>query len=259
TIKSGGLEGDDVIGAWQGKYKRYVPLKGFADDEKGVHGTGSGFNIKGKESQRAMGRRSRSGSPLANAINDTTKVAIRNRKNEVGNALLGLVENNPNNDLWEVFTEDNPEVSRRIKRQKNPLTGEVEEVVESMPVPMAMFSDNYFTTKRDGETHYIKIKDDRLMSAMKNLGVDQGGDVIRTMGNITRIMSSLNTSFNPEFIVSNFARDIQTAIMNIQGEQTRKDGRLEGKAIAAQTAKDVRHAMRSIYRNLRGKEAKTET
>lgn len=54
---------------------------------------------------------------------------IRRRKNEVGNALLKLVEDNPNPDYWQVFTDENPDMDRRIIRRRDPDTGEtVEEV-----------------------------------------------------------------------------------------------------------------------------------
>lgn len=57
-IREAGLEGDDVVDAWEASYRYYVPLKGWAEDEQqdGMARTGKGFNIAGKESKRAMGR-----------------------------------------------------------------------------------------------------------------------------------------------------------------------------------------------------------
>ena len=258
TIRAEGLEDDGLIDAWENSYQYYVPLKGWADDtkEEGKPGTGQGFNIGGRESKRALGRKSEAASPSSYAIADLTKTLIRGRKNEVGNALLGMIQANENKEYWEVFTDENPETDRRIVKRKNPETGKVEEVVTETVVPMAMFRDQYFTTKKDGKTHYMKLKDERLMIAMKNLGIDQGGALIRSLGAVNRVLSALNTSYNPNFIVGNFLKDIQTALLNINAEQSREDGKLQGVSITKQTAKDVPIAMRAIYANLRGKKLK---
>ena len=252
AIKDSGLEADSMIDSWESTYQFYVPLKGIDEGGNKLPRTGKGYNIGGRESKRAMGRQSEAESPVSHAISDMTETLIRKRKNEVGNALLQLIEDNPQSDYWEVFTDENPEFDRRIVKKAGG-----EEVVEQ-PVPMAMFADNYFTAKRDGKTHYMKLHDERLMKAMKNLGPESNTTLIRTLSAITRIMSSLNTSLNPEFIISNFARDIQTAVLNLQAEQSRDDGKAKGTKIAKQTVKDVPRAMKAIYDSLRGLESKNE-
>lgn len=179
---------------------------------------------------------------------------IRRRKNEVGNALLKLVEDNPNPDYWQVFTDENPDMDRRIIRRRDPDTGETVEEVREMPVPMALMYDKYFQTKRDGQTYYIKLSDDRLMKAMKNIGPDTSNFAIRTLGAINRVLSALNTSYNPEFVIGNFARDVQTAVLNLMAEQSRDDGKVLGEKIAKQTVKDIPKAMKAVYRGLRNKD-----
>ena len=259
-IRSGGLEDQALIDAWEDSYEFYVPLKGWADNEQdGRPRTGKGFNVAGKESKRAMGRSTESASPTAYAINDLTEKLIRKRKNEVGNALLKLIEDNPNPEYWEVFTEENPDSDRRVTKVRDPETGEMVDQVREQAVPMAMFGDSYFQTKRDGKTYYLKLHDDRLMTAMKNLGPESNGALIRTLGGINRILSSLNTSLNPEFVVSNFARDIQTAVLNLSAEQTKDGGKISGEKIVKQTVKDVPTAMRAIFDSLRGIEGKGKT
>lgn len=49
---------------------------------------------------------------------------IRNRKNEVGNAFLKLVQDNPDKDYWQVFTDDKPDTMRAIAERVDPETGE---------------------------------------------------------------------------------------------------------------------------------------
>ena len=255
-IREAGLEESGVVDAWQKAYRYYVPLKG--QDVDGVVSqprTGKGFTIGGRESKQAMGRASRAQSPSTQAIQDLSESLIRNRKNEVGNAFLKLVQDNPDKDYWQVFTDDRPDTMRVIAELKDQETGEtIREVVER-PVPMAMMADRYFTTKKDGKTYYIKLHDPRLMRAMKNMGPETSNAVIRTLGKVNRFLATVNTSYNPEFLVSNFIRDVQTAVMNLKAEQGRSDGKLKelDNLSALAVVKDSRSAMSAVYASLRGK------
>ncbi|HGG6554852.1 TPA: LPD38 domain-containing protein [Salmonella enterica subsp. diarizonae serovar 61:i:z] len=251
-IKTAGLEKEGVVDAWQNAYKHYVPLKG-QDADGALPRTGRGYVVSGKESKMAMGRNSKAQSPSTQAIQDLTESLIRNRKNEVGNAFLKLVQDNPDKDYWQVFTDDKPDTTRRIVEKTDPVTGETIRQVEEMPVAMALMSDRYFPTKKDGKTYYIKLHDDRLAKAMKNMGPETTGTVLRAFGSINRFLSSVNTMYNPSFLVTNFGRDLQTAIMSIYGEQGRSDGLLVGKKMSAlSVVRDSGIAMKAVYDSLRG-------
>ncbi|HGX3034652.1 TPA: LPD38 domain-containing protein [Escherichia coli] len=255
-IREAGLEENGVVDAWQNAYRYYVPLKG--QDVDGVVSlprTGKGFTIGGRESRQAMGRASRAQSPSTQAIQDLSESLIRHRKNEVGNAFLKLVQDNPDKDYWQVFTDDRPDTMRTIAERKDQETGETRREVVERPVPMAMMADRYFTTKKNGKTYYIKLHDPRLMRAMKNMGPETSNAVIRTLGKVNRFLATVNTSYNPEFLVSNFIRDVQTAVMNLKAEQGRSDGKLKGldNLSALAVVKDSRSAMSAVYASLRGK------
>lgn len=251
-IREAGLESDGTVDAWQDTYKHYVPLKG-QDADGALPRTGRGYVVSGKESKMAMGRNSKAQSPSTQAIQDLTESLIRNRKNEVGNAFLKLVQDNPDKDYWQVFTDDKPDTTRRIVEKKDPATGDTIHQVEEAPVAMALMSDKYFATKKDGKTYYIKLHDERLMKAMKNMGPETVGTTLRAFGSINRFLSSVNTMYNPVFLVTNFARDLQTAVMSIYGEQGRSDGLLVGKKISAlRVALDSPAAMMAVYDSLRG-------
>ncbi|WP_146155061.1 hypothetical protein [Photobacterium lipolyticum] len=88
---------------------------------------------------------------------------------------------------------------------------------------------------------------------MKNIGPDTSNILIRTLATVNRFLSAVNTSYNPEFVVGNFARDIQTAVLNLSAEQTRKDGKIKGGKIVEQVMKDIPTSMRAVYASLRGK------
>ncbi|EIP2642407.1 hypothetical protein LSC35_000352 [Salmonella enterica] len=252
-ITEAGLEDKGTVDAWQKAYKYYVPLKGQDTDGVVLPRTGKGFVISGRESKQAMGRNSRAQSPSTQAMQDLTASLIRHRKNEVGNAFLKLVQDNPDRDYWQVFTDDSPDTTRRIVEKNDPVTGGTIRQVEDVPVPMAMMSDKYFTTRKDGKTYYIKLHDERLMKAMKNMGPETGNVVIQTLARVNRFLSSVNTTLNPEFLVSNFVRDMQTAVMNLKAEQGRDDGKLNGRDIAMKTVRDSGIAMKAVYASLRNK------
>jgi hypothetical protein len=263
ALRTGGLEEDAVLDAWDAAYEFYVPLKGWAVDEDvpvgqdaiGRMSTGKGFEAGGKNSQMAAGRKTKAASPSTQAIIDTTESLVKRRKNEVGNALLSLVTDNPSPGLWEVFTNDNPDMENVPVTRTDPDTGR--KYIEVVERPVSMHMDpRYFKTKKYGKTYFIKIKDQRLLNAMRNVGPEQNSMIIKGMGAVTRMMSSLVTTYSPEFIVTNFARDVQTALLNVTAEQTRDDGKIKGRRIAFQAAKDVPSAMRAAYRGLVGKQGK---
>jgi hypothetical protein len=249
-LVNGGLISEEEVSSWDNKYEFYVPLKGFADNELNDQGfairTGKGYEIQGKESRRALGRRSKADSPLVQVISDLTEKTIRNRKNEVGQSLLTLAENNPDSMFWKVFTADNPDTKDTWNAQANR--------VVTGPVDMAR-DDRYFGVKRDGKAYYIRIEDERILDTMRKVGPQAQGALINMMGAATRWLSFVNTAANPEFVITNFARDIQAAGINILAEQSKDGGRIEGEELAARAVnlKNVGGAVAAIAEYHRNK------
>jgi hypothetical protein len=249
-LVNGGLISEEEVSSWDNKYEFYVPLKGFADNELNDQGfairTGKGYEIQGKESRRALGRRSKADSPLVQVISDLTEKTIRNRKNEVGQSLLTLAENNPDSMFWKVFTADNPDTKDTWNAQANK--------VVTGPVDMAR-DDRYFGVKRDGKAYYIRIEDERILDTMRKVGPQAQGALINMMGAATRWLSFVNTAANPEFVITNFTRDIQAAGINILAEQSKDGGRIEGEELAARAVnlKNVGGAVAAIAEYHRNK------
>ncbi len=246
-----GLEAQDAIDTWQKQYKYYVPLKGYAaeDGVKDAKGkkfaSGKGFNIKGRETIKAMGRRSLAESPLLHAISDTTQAVIRARKNEVGNTFLKLVNDNPEPELWEVFTAEKPD-----KKRGNLPDGSVG-IVDMSAFEMQS-KDEYFKTKLNGIEQYVKIKDPLLARAMSNLGVDETNMLTQNLGKVTRLLSALVTTWNPEFIITNFTRDVQAAMANVLAETQVKDGKaLNTEGLAKKMIKSLPKAMSVLKQGFR--------
>lgn len=242
-MREGGLITDEQMSSYNEMYKFYVPLRGFADGEVDSSGNriprGKGYDVRGKESMRALGRTSKAQSPTSQVIADLTSKTIRARKNEVGQTFLEFVEQNPDPDFWEVFTEAKPDRGR-VFRDGKVLNDE----------PMSSFemakSPDYFAVKRDGIIHYIKIKDQGLLASMQNLGPEKVGAATKVVRPLTRFLATVNTSANPQFIVTNFSRDITAAVMNVLAEETALDGKINGEKIALKVAANTPKAVLAI-------------
>jgi len=246
-----GLEAQDAIDTWQQQYQFYVPLKGYAAEDGATNGkgkkfgTGKGFNIKGRETIKAMGRRSLAESPLLHTIADTTQAVIRARKNEVGNTFLKLVNDNPDPELWEIFTSENPDK----KRGELP-DGSIGHV--NMTAFEMKSGEEYFKTKIDGVEQFVKIKDPLLARAMNNLGVDESNMLTQNLGKVTRLLSALVTTWNPEFMLTNFTRDVQAAVANLLAETQVEDGKaINTNGLAKKMIKSLPKAMAVLKHGFR--------
>jgi hypothetical protein len=225
------------------RYNYYAPLKGREDlDDISISareaGYGKGYDIRREEIQRAYGRKTRATRPiLATAVVDAETAIIRGLKNEVGKSLLKMAERFPNKKVWEI----NKVVNKWVYNKN---TGEIETVKDQF----SNERDNVLSVKRDGQEWYITLHDDRLASAMKNLGVENLNKWVKVHGKAQRVLAALSTSYNPEFIMSNFLRDIQTAGFNLSEEDTKK--------FAGRVLKNTPNAIRGIWAEQLGKEGK---
>ena len=230
-----GLISQSDADAWQGRYEHYVPLKREEADEGFLPSRGQGFSMKGKESKQRTGSAYWTpGKILSNVIANYEQSIIRSEKNEVGKALLKFVEQNPDDNFWTVVTE------RKRSEVRN---GKVIEVTDNREGPAD------FSVKVDGVQYMIEFntsneKSKRLVEGLKNLQVSEMGSVMRGLASVTRFLATINTSWNPEFMVSNFFRDAQTAAYNLSDTEL-KD--MEGRVL-----KDIFPAMNGIRNALFG-------
>jgi hypothetical protein len=210
-IINANLEDPAVIRAWEGAYKHYVPLYRDVDEA----GAAQGFQVTGPESKRAMGSTKEAVSIVAAVIAQHEKAIIRSEKAEVARSLVRLAEQFPNPRFWRV---DQPPTKRTI----NPTTG----LVQVGTDPMYRQRDDVLVVKdKDANGDIVERvitfnpRSERAMklaAAMRNLDVVQLDGVTKVVGKVSRIMASLVTSWNPLFWTTNFARDVQTAAVNLQ-------------------------------------------
>ncbi|MBX9607280.1 MAG: hypothetical protein K2Y51_13730 [Gammaproteobacteria bacterium] len=252
-LRAEGLEHPQLLELWESQYENYVPLRGFvAEPETNVQRRGRGFDIRGKESKRALGRRSTADSPLLYSIAQMEESIIRAEKNRVGKAFLNLVLANPNQRLWTVTTNPWGEF-RPVFDQRSG------EVVYRRD-PLTKWADNVLSVKRDGKEYLIALEDEGelLARAFKNMGPDTSNVVVRALSRFNRYLATVNTSANPEFVMSNLIRDLQTAMVNLVGEQDVQGALREPKQMGRKVVKDIHNAMRGVFNGIYGREPQDE-
>ena len=282
----GGLYNDVDKETLSGLYKYYVPLKGRSMEEdmsvdidpelagSPTAGSSGTLSIQGREGKRAKGRTSAAESPLATIIADRQRTIARATKNtEVGQRMYDLVKNNPNSDAWVVYDKDSPRFKEYFdtsytylptgeKRSKIPegiSKKERQNYVKKLTKRMDNSPDNQlFGAKINGEQVLIDFKDDQLRRGLLNLDSQSTGKIINTLGKVNRMLSTVNTSLNPEFVVGNFARDIQTAVYNILGEQSMPMGKAKDTKIVSRVVKDTMPSIKDFYRGFRNSPKQTE-
>ncbi len=263
-----------------GFFKYYTPLRGISQDEdiaaetnKGTAGSGGSLSIVGKEVKRLMGRQTEAVSPLATIIADRGRQNARSVKNvSFGKRLVELIKNNPNDEVWQLISPDDPRYRRafdtsytyvgpdksRYGERKSNISKEsdkknwVKRVRVIQDPVINPYGQELLGVKVDGQQYYVHLVNPSLRKAAINLDAQSVGFLVEKLNVFTRFMSYVNTSLNPEFVMGNFARDVQTAIYNIVGEQTMEGGRaVNAKKIVGQVLKRTLPSMKVFYKGYR--------
>jgi hypothetical protein len=117
TEVAAGLKSQQQVDAERAAYKHYAPFRGHEGVEEinEGRGSGAGFQVKGKETQRALGRASRPESAIGHAFAMSNNAIVRAERNRVFKTLLRLAEQHPHEDLWEVAR---PERKRTVGKSQ---------------------------------------------------------------------------------------------------------------------------------------------
>ena len=234
-----GLIDRETFDQWQSQYAHYVPLRGWesgSEDDVGRARTGRGFDIRGPEAMQALGRRSKADSPLGYALLQAQQAIIRAEKNRVDKTLYRFIQAYPDPSLYAVFTGE-------ARRRVNPTTG----LIETYWVPPAFVrADNIHGVKIGGKQYYMELRDPQLARAMRGVQGEQHNAVLRGMMWLSRTYAQMLTSWNPEFVVSNFLRDIQTALMNVTDVADKPEGVRRQMVKDALSLKSIRGVMNAL-------------
>lgn len=264
-----GLETQDTINNWNSTYKAYVPLQreGFEED---IAGSGAqGLSVRGGSSRRAMGSSLGVVDVLANVAMQRERVITRGERNLVGNAMVKLALENPNDSFW--FVIDPKSKSTAMAEQKLVAFGvDPVDAKEIVGLPTERFIDsrtgrlvvransrvgsqpNVLATRINGEDRYVVFnarnpRAARTVASLKNLDAAQIGAVLGVIGKATRYFAAINTQYNPAFGLYNLMRDVQGAAIN-----------LGNTPLANDKAKVISHVLTAgvgMYRDLRAERA----
>ena len=242
-----GLETQDTIDAFNATYKNYVPLRGFAegDLQSEILEGGRKLEVRGRE-KRAKGRSTKADAPLTQIIISNTTTIVRGEKNNVMNRFYNLALSNPNKDLYEIV---DPKVTKEYKRDIR--NGKI--VTTAKTIADYMIDPNMVSVRVGGDYKFIRFKDASLADALRGANVVKADWIVKYVGAFNRVLSSFITTYDPEFVLRNFSRDIQTAVLNLFAEQEMTEGLIKDKNIVANVVKDVWPSIKSIAKVENGK------
>ena len=233
TMVDFGLEEKSTIDAFEAMFQNYVPLGGLALDEQNSDTSlyptgGAGMSVYGDTTKRARGRKSEAQNVLAQAIAQNAAVHAKARKNEALSSLYKLVKDNPNPKVWRLAKE----------------------------VPFD--AQSAVGVRVNGEQQFIVFSNPDMAKSLKNMGVEKLDLFSKAMRRFSGFLRRSFTTANPEFIISNFARDIQSALFNAMAEADIPGGQIPGRHIAAKVMTRVKQTLPALLKNAVGKDLPSE-
>ena len=226
------------------QYEDYLPLRGILDPLGEAHEDGSfastggiSYSVRGREDRKALGRFDYATNILTGVFMQNQNSIIRAEKNAVAKSFLDLIRSDP-----ERMSQYAIELEKLPTRR-----GIVNGVVKMIPNFNYAQDPSILTLKEGGEFVHIRLQDARLGRALNgSVGVSTqtSGLLVRSLGKINRYLSNINTSYNPEFFITNFFRDIQTGLVNVN--------QYEQKGLAKETLKNLKGAFLGVKDVVRG-------
>ena len=212
----------------------YVPLKGSLDPDDETAELSNrpvtvNKQIKGREDRRVTGRSKYATDIMGNLFQQNTTAILRAERNKVGLSMLNLLETNDPN----IVTTTEADLARtdfgsviQVTPRKKVVDTRTGVISQRAITPQEIAQDpNVLIVKRRNPENEkeiqevaIEFTDPRIASAMRGdslVSPSHGMSGIRFLARVNRFLASVNTSYNPAFIVPNLSRDFITASINI--------------------------------------------
>lgn len=211
-------------------YQYYVPLRGWEESEADrieyldqPRRRGS-FNVN----KKAKGRNSLADSPLAYIANMAHSAIIAGNKNDVKRNVFDMMALNKNPDLYHLKkvyyvntgTKEEPVWVEQLERPATELWNEGRVKVDVNRRNEA--KREFYKTKQhqvevfvNGQKYVMEFNGNmgvRVANAVNGINVVHSELLQNSIGRVTRWMTANYTSKNPEFVVTNFFRDLGYAI-----------------------------------------------
>lgn len=245
------IDGGLITAGTQDPYQFYVPLRGVTDgdtdtDDPGQTGAGGGrgFGARRREDQVALGRYDYGADILANVLYQNQTAITRSERNKVGQSFLKLLRSDP------TMTASYAEI---LKRPPTTRAQRANGKTVQVRNPKAYEDPNILVVKENGKEVFVRFNDPRLTGVLNGQNAMSPGmaaPIVNAMGKINRYLASINTSYNPEFIITNMFRDLQSAGVNLS--QYEKDG------LTRQVMKGLPSALKGIKRAIVNKDESSQ-
>lgn len=237
-LHSSGELSDEEYSAIKGTYKKYVPLYREGFDE-GKAPIGSGGGPLGSPVKVRAGSTRAVANVFAHTVDNMRAAIARAEKMNANETLHNLVL-------------DNPDVGWEIGDVEKSTTYDAEGNIKLYPDLKE--ADNELHFKVNGERKILRVPRDNkqlmeFIDAIKGTDNAQLGPVLKQAYKFNRILAMLNTTWSPEFIMSNFSRDLQTALVNMSST--------EADNLHKRVLKRLPSAIKEIWRTEMGKEEST--
>jgi len=233
-------------------YENYVPLRGDLDFEQEINADNEGdvrqenfviqnlFGALKKPDRKAKGRiRSEEGELqdfyasdiVASLFAQNNKSIADSERNKVGLSYLQLVRG---------VADGETEVNVNLQKEMQHIS---HVYFDRDDIPQDM-KDKVLTVRENGQNVFVTFTDPRIARAMKGMMTpDSVGSFTRALGKLNRYLSNINTTYNPSFVIPNFARDLATAGVNVQ--------QYDEKGLTSEVLKGALPAVKGIAKNLR--------
>lgn len=195
----------------------YVPLRG--NDLEPEHEfnfgveRGRGFSTSGREGRQMFGRHSQAkGQEIVGyVLSQATEAVDRAFRAKVGQTALRMFRNAP----------AEPDFFKIDKVERRPIFNKKTKKVEYQMQTRLTAEEKKRTllVKEDGKVYKITFSEHnpsamRMAKAFNNLDPVRIPGWLRLFGMYSRLFSMLNTTLNPEFVVTNPVKDVQTGLVN---------------------------------------------
>ncbi len=124
---------------------------------------------------------------------------------------------NPNPEVWTMYSEANPMMRTDMDGTQRP-----------MSVAEMRASDHVVPVRVDGKQEFIYFKDKSYARTLNGMTVDQQNIITKAMRVPAQWMRNMFTIYDPNFFVTNFERDIQSAVYNALAEVEQANGVVSG-------------------------------
>ena len=241
------LEDGSIVS--RSNYDFYVPLRGKIDPDNDTPDPnrptkrGAPYGAKGREDPRVTGRYDYATNILETTVYQNQSSVVRGERNIVGQSFLKLLRADPEK------TREFGTILQTLPKSEQLRSGKVVKATD----PMAFLDPFIYTVKENGQDVYVRLEDERIAKALKGetgYGAGPVEYVLRGMSKINRYLSNINTSYNPEFFITNLLRDLQTAGVNV--------AQFNEKGLTTQVVKDLKSALLGIKRSIRDNDDSSE-